>query len=83
MDNLITVRNATFFHLGQSRMKRIAVCSLGVAAVWCFADMLSGNLAVNLWHDVLCLAFGIVLERIIPWGKPNKATSQYSHKKER
>lgn len=67
MDSL-TFRQKAFNELGKSRIKRIAVCSLAIAAVWCLADFLSGSLSVNLWHDLLCLGLGVLTERLIPWG---------------
>lgn len=72
MDNSLTFRQKAFNELGKSRIKRIAVCTFGIAAVWCLADSLSGSLSVNLWHDLLCLGLGILTERLIPWGTENE-----------
>lgn len=69
MTVLTEFRHQAFADFGKSRIKRIAFCTMVIAAVWFFADWLSGSLSVNLWHDVICLIFGIIAERIIPWGK--------------
>lgn len=69
MNLAIELRNRFFQEVGKHRMKRILVCSFGIAMVWLLADFISGNLSVNLWHDLACLLLGIVLERILPWGK--------------
>lgn len=62
-------RSQVFQEIGKKRVLRILVLSLFIALVWCFADLLSGSLTVNYWHDVICLGFGIIIERLIPWGK--------------
>lgn len=69
MEYIETIRNSFFHEVGKSRIKRIIVCSFGIAMVWIMADIMSGSLSVNLWHDLLCLFLGIALEKILPWGK--------------
>lgn len=69
MKTAIELRNRFFQEVGKHRIKRILVCSFAIAMVWLLADYVSGNLGVNLWHDIACLLLGIVLERILPWGK--------------
>ena len=72
MQFLREIRNAFFLELGKKRFTRIVVCTLVIATVWNFADTLSGSLAFNLWHDLICLCLGILAERLLPW---NKTTS--------
>lgn len=69
MDLFIHLRSELFAEIGKSRIKRIAACTLAIGAVWCFADVLNGGLTVNLWHDLLCIALGVIAERLLPWGK--------------
>ncbi|EOO44233.1 hypothetical protein CN553_12650 [Bacillus cereus] len=66
---LIQIRNEFFKEMGSSRLKRVLFCTFFIANIWCFADLLSGSLSINLWHDLICLVLGIVSERLIPWGK--------------
>lgn len=69
METARELRYRFFKQVGKSRIKRIVVCSFGIAMMWILADLISGNLSVNLWHDLLCLFLGIALERLLPWGK--------------
>lgn len=69
METLRLIRNQSFQEMGKKRVHRILACSLFIAIVWCFADFLSGNLKPNFRDDLICLGFGIVVERLIPWGK--------------
>lgn len=63
-------RNLFFAALGMRRLNRILFCSFIFSAVWCLADFRSGNLKANLIDDIICIAMGIIAERLIPWGKP-------------
>lgn len=62
-------QNEQFQEITKKRWKRIAVCTFGIAILWCSIDFLRGNLSFNLWDDLICLGLGILTERIIPWGK--------------
>ncbi|WP_168898357.1 hypothetical protein [Bacillus sp. ISTL8] len=66
---LIHIRNEYFKELGKKRWKRALFCAFIIACIWSFADFLSGSLAPNLWHDLLCLVLGVIAERLLPWGK--------------
>lgn len=63
-------RTLFFTVLGMRRCYRIMFCSFIIALVWCFADFRSGNLEANYINDIICLGMGILVERLIPWGKP-------------
>lgn len=71
-DELRMIRNSLFEQLGKKRWKRVLTIAFIIATIWIFADWVSGNLQPNLWHDALCLAFAIVVERMLPWGKPQQ-----------
>ena len=63
-------RNLFFAALGMRRLNRILSCIFIISLVWCFADLRTGNLKANLIDDIICIAMGIIAERLIPWGKP-------------
>ena len=71
-DRLRMIRNSLFEQLGKKRWKRVLAIAFTIATIWIFADWVSGNLQPNLWHDALCLVFAIVVERLLPWGKPQQ-----------
>lgn len=63
-------RNLFFAALGMRRLNRILFCIFIISLVWCFADLRTGNLKANFIDDIICIAMGIIAERLIPWGKP-------------
>lgn len=70
LNTMRDVRNLFFIGLGTKRVNRILFCGFVIAVIWCFADFRSGSLTVNYIDDIICLGMGIVVERLIPWGKP-------------
>lgn len=71
MESFRYTRNSFFEYFSEKRYRRILMISLFIAIIWIFADWKSGSLTVNYWDDLLCLLFGIIVERMIPWGKNN------------
>lgn len=70
MQGLIRLRNEFFEMAGKSRFKRIAIISLFIALIWIGVDyFVYDNLTMNLKHDLIVLMLGIVVERLLPWGK--------------
>lgn len=71
MDLIINGRNEFFQMVGKSRIKRILFLAFFIAIIWMGVDyFVYDNLAMNLKHDIIVLVFGIIAERLIPWGKP-------------
>ena len=68
-ESLQYVRDSFFEYAGSKRIFRILFLSWFIAIIWIFADWKSGSFEVNYWDDLICLCFGVIAERLIPWGK--------------
>lgn len=69
MEYLIELRNQFFMNMGKYRITRILTYSFVIAMIWSFADIISGSYEAYFVHDLMCLGFGVIAERITPWGK--------------
>lgn len=69
LESMQYVRDSFFNYVEEKRIRRIILISWFIEIIWIFADWKSGNFTVNYWDDVICLIFGVIVERILPWGK--------------
>ncbi|MEB2301575.1 hypothetical protein LAV72_18385 [Lysinibacillus xylanilyticus] len=78
LSRLQSFRNQFFKLTGEYRWKRILVIALGLAIYWCFIEWLTiGELKPNYWHDIICLAIAVIVERSLPWGKKEINMEKY------
>ncbi len=78
LSKLQLLRKQLFKSVGEKRWKRILVIYLGLAIYWCFIEWLTiGELKPNYWHDIICLAIAVIVERSLPWGKKEINMEKY------
>lgn len=74
MVNHVRYTRDTFFEqAGKHRIMRILLCAGAIGLVWMGVDIVNDTVHFNYWHDIGCLVAGVLVERILPWGKPSLA----------
>lgn len=72
MNVLKKYRNVFFEKIGRYRISRIFIISMAIGFIWDFADLMSNSYAFNGYHTLLCFLFGVIVERLLPWGKSRR-----------